>query len=87
MATFTTVKVSTETRDRLNQRADRLGFASIDAFVNELMDSNERAEKIAEFRAVMARVTPEEWADYLTEVSTMDATLTDGLEDEDWDIE
>lgn len=86
MATFTTVKVSTETRDRLKRRADEGHYPSIDVMLNELIDERERAEQIAEFRAVMARVTPEEWADYMAEVSVWDSTLMDGLDpDEKWD--
>lgn len=86
MATFTTVKVSTETRDRLKRRADEGNYSSIDVMLNELIDERERAEQIAEFRAVMARVTPEEWADYMAEVSVWDSTLMDGLDpDEKWD--
>lgn len=86
MATFTTVKVSTETRDRLKRRADDGNYSSIDVMLNELIDERERAEQIAEFRAVMARVTPEEWADYMAEVSVWDSTLMDGLDpDEKWD--
>jgi hypothetical protein len=88
MATFTTVKVTAETRDRLKHRADEGKYSSIDVLLNELLDERERAEQIAEFRAVMARVTPEEWADYMVEVSTMDASLSDGLDpNENWEDE
>lgn len=86
MATFTTVKVSTETRDRLKRRAEEGNYSSIDVFLNELIDERERAERLAEFREVMSRVTPEEWADYMAEVSVWDSTLMDGLDpDEKWD--
>ncbi len=86
MATFTTVKVTAETRDRLKHRADEGNYSSIDVLLNELLDERERAEQIAEFRAVMARVTPAEWADYMAEVSIWDSTLMDGLDlDEKWD--
>ena len=88
MATFTTVKVTAETRDRLKRRADEGNYSSIDVMLNELIDERERAEQIAEFRAVMARVTPAEWADYMAEVSTMDASLSDGLDpNENWEDE
>ncbi len=85
MATFTTVKVSTETRDRLKKRADEGHFSSIDAYLDDLIRREDRAKRLAEFRDVMSRVTPEEWSDYMSEVSAWDATLMDGLDpDEKW---
>ncbi|MEN9751679.1 MAG: hypothetical protein RLZZ600_726 [Actinomycetota bacterium] len=88
MATFTTVKVSTETRDRLKIRAEEGNFPSIDAYLEDLIAREDRAKKIAEFRDVMSRVTPEEWADYMAEVASMDGSLSDGLDPkENWDDE
>jgi hypothetical protein len=88
MATFTTVKVTAETRDRLKRRADEGHFSSIDAYLDDLIRREDRAKKLADFRDVMSRVTPEEWADYMREVSVWDATLTDGLDpSENWEDE
>ena len=82
----TTIKVTMATRNRLKARTEKSGSPSLDSYLNALVDAAERIEKLAEFRAVMARVTPDEWASYMSEVSTMDASLTDGLSPaENWD--
>ena len=80
MSAQTSIKVSAATRDRLKDRADRLGYGSIDAYLNALVDGAEREEVLAELRATMARVTPQEWGEYMAEVSEWDATLADGLD-------
>ena len=80
MPAQTTIKVSAATRDRLKDRADRLGYGSLDAYLNALVDGAEREEVLAELRATMARVTPQEWGEYMAGVSEWVATLTDGLD-------
>jgi hypothetical protein len=85
MPAQTTIKVSAATRDRLKDRADRLGYGSLDAYLNALVDGAEREEVLAELRATMASVTHQEWSECMAEVWEWDATLADGLDPrENW---
>jgi hypothetical protein len=66
MATFTTVKVSTETRDTINRYAAELNV-SADQLLQQLL--NEQAEALIwrKVRASWAKVSPEDMASYRDE--------------------
>ena len=82
----TTIKVSTEVRDRLNALAAEEGLTA-GSLVEKLMEEYLWKIKVETAGRQMRAMSPAERADYMAEVAEWDATLSDGLEPEDWSDE
>jgi hypothetical protein len=80
MTEMTTIKVSTQTRNRLKRLADE-DHLTMDAALTQVLDQAEGARFWAGVRADYARLQadPAEWADYVGELAEWDATASDGL--------
>ncbi len=61
--TVTTIKVSTTTRDRLKEHAERAGVP-LGVFVDRLLDETDRKERFERLRAQIGGMTPEQRASY-----------------------
>jgi hypothetical protein len=79
----TTIKVSSATRDRIKEHAQR-SDRTIDQYLNLLIDLAERELRWDALREARARMTTTDWASYNAETSVWDATNTDGVTDEAW---
>ncbi len=74
----TTIKLTTDLRDRLNTEARKRGV-SAGSFVEELLDAWVREQRFAAMRTAMA-ATPIDLAhSYAVEAEMFDATSADGL--------
>ena len=82
-ADSTTIKVSKETRDRLNEVAAAEGCTA-GSMVEKLLSEHLWRAKVEIAGRQMREASPEVWADYMEEFRIWDSTLMDGLEDEDW---
>jgi len=72
--TVTTIKVSTELRDRISREAgDRRLTAA--GFIAQLLDEHDRAERFTAFGRAFERADES----YAAEVATWDSTSSDGL--------
>lgn len=71
----TTIKVSTELRDRLRREADRDGL-TLGGLLEDLLAERARARRFDDLRASLAASPPD--ADYAAELREWDATLDDG---------
>lgn len=80
----TTIKVTTEVRDRLNALAAEEGRTA-GSVVEKLLDEYLWRQKVELAKKQMREAPPEVWEDYMAEVRLWDSTLMDGLEDEPWD--
>lgn len=75
--TVTTIKVSTETRDRLKQQAAAAGM-SLGSYVSLLSRAAAREERLAALGAAMAGTSPADRAAFAAESEAWEATeLTD----------
>lgn len=79
----TTIKVSTELRDRLKSQAAARG-RTIGEHLAALADQLEREERFARLRRQIAATAPDARASYLAEVAAWDAASGDGLPAEDF---
>lgn len=80
----TTIKVSKETRDRLNEVAAAEGRTA-GSIVEKLLDEYLWRAKVELAKKQMREASPEEWADYMEEFRVWDNTLMDGLEEDPWE--
>jgi len=71
--TATTIKVSTDLRQRINQGATACGLTAA-GFIAELLEEHERAERFAAFGRAFAGAD----SGYQAEVELWDATSADG---------
>ncbi|MHB1066120.1 MAG: hypothetical protein ACYC2Z_01630 [Candidatus Nanopelagicales bacterium] len=76
--TATTIKVSTQTRDRISAIAKRRSMTA-NSVLELLLDSFLRDERMAQVRRAMARSTEEDWRTYREETAAWDAVADDGL--------
>jgi len=74
----TTIKVDTNTRDRLAAVAREQGISQ-DAALQNLLDEHVMAQVHAQYARL--RNDPEAWADYTDEINSLDGTAGDGLGD------
>lgn len=79
----TTIKVSTETRDRVKAHAAR-SERTIEQYINMLIDLADREQRWDALRAARANMTPSDWVSYNNEVSAWDRADLDRLPDEQW---
>jgi hypothetical protein len=75
----TTIKVSTELRDRLNAIAEEEGLTA-GSMVEKLLEDWLWRQQVDLAIRQMRSMTPEEKADYTAEFEAMDNSLSDGLE-------
>lgn len=75
MADSTTVKVSTQVRDRINANARRHGNLTVDAYLRDLLDQDEWRERLHGAAEDM-RSAPED-EEYQAEVLAWDALNVD----------
>lgn len=80
----TTIKVSTELRDRINAVAAEQGLTA-GSLVEKVFEDWLWRQKIELAKRQMRSASPGEWADYLAEAEAWDVTLSDGLEDDPWE--
>lgn len=81
---MTTIKVSTETRDRLKRLADA-ERSTMEAALAKVLDEAEEARFWQGVKDDYARLQddPEQWSDYVSELAQWDQTVNDGLGDLD----
>ena len=77
--TATTIKVSTELRDRLNAVAEAQGLTA-GSMVEKLLEDWLWRQQVDLAIRQMRSMTPEEKAEYMAEFEAMDDSLNDGLE-------
>ncbi len=82
----TTIKVTTEVRDRLNALAAEEGRTA-GSVVEKLLDEYLWRQKVELAGRQMRALTPDDRAEYLAEAALWDTTSGDGLEPEDWSDE
>lgn len=80
---MTTIKVTTEVRDRLKAQA-AAAHRTLGEHLARLADDADRDRRFEAMRLAMARTSPAELADYRAETAWWDAAAGDGLPDEDW---
>ena len=81
--TATTIKVSAETRDRINELAAGQGLTAGSMIEMVLADYLWRQE-VALAKQQMLDAPAEVWAAYLEETQTMEGSLADGLMVDPW---
>jgi type II secretory pathway component PulK len=81
----TTIRVTNKTKRTIEELAASTGASQVE-IVAEAVEKYRRKRLIQEINESFARLreNPEEWADYQRELHEWDATLMDGLEDEDF---
>lgn len=82
MAATTTIRVRSDTRERLKRLGRDRGLSTPD-LLDSLARSAEDDQLLVEHEAAMDRIMadPEQAASYRSELSTWDGTLQDGLKD------
>jgi predicted transcriptional regulator len=80
----TTIKVSTELRDRLNTVAAEQGLTA-GSMVEKLLEDYLWRQQVDLAKRQMREAPKEVWDEYLAEAAEWDVTLSDGLEDEPWE--
>jgi predicted transcriptional regulator len=79
--TTTSIRVSSETRDRLGELASEHGFTNVDRTIAFLLNEQWKAKCIEESDRFREQ-DPDGWREELEEATAWDVTLADGLEDE-----
>lgn len=82
--TATTIKVSSDLRDRINAVAAEQGLTA-GSLVEKLFEDWLWRQKVELAKRQMRSMTPEEKAEYLAEAAEWDVTLSDGLENDPWE--
>jgi predicted transcriptional regulator len=82
--TATTIKVSTELRDRINAVAAEQGLTA-GSLIEKVLEEYLWRQQVELAIRQMQSMTPEEKAEYMAEFEEWDVTLSDGLEDDPWE--
>lgn len=82
-APTTTIKVSARTRDAVNALAAERGLTA-GSVVEALVAEHLWRREVQQAQQAMRGSTPADHSAYLAEARSMDASLADGLEPEDW---
>jgi len=84
----TTIKVDSRLRDQVNKVAQANGLTA-GSLIEKLLAEHLERELLAETKRRIKQTSPEDMADYLSELSNMDDSLGDGLEEYagEWDEE
>ena len=80
----TTIKVSTELRDRINAVAAEQGLTA-GSLIEKVLEEYLWRQQVELAIRQMQSMTPEEKAEYMAEFEEWDVTLSDGLEDDPWE--
>ncbi len=75
--TATTIKVSSDLRDRLNEAARDEGLTA-GSFVERLLDVYLREQRFVAMREAMALTDAPSWSEYRAETELWDQALADG---------
>ncbi|MDR1767056.1 MAG: hypothetical protein LBR32_01245 [Propionibacteriaceae bacterium] len=79
MTTATTIKVSTRVRDRIKAQAG--AFRSMDEYLDQLMDAEERRQMVAALRRAVQQTSDDELRAWQDESDAWEqASLRDGAE-------
>lgn len=70
--TMTTIKVSTDLRDRLKEQAASEQL-TMNSYLEKLLEREERARRFARLREQMANTSEEDWKSYREETEWWDA--------------
>ena len=81
--TATTIKVSTELRDRINAVASEQGLTA-GSLIEKVLEEYLWRQQVELAIRQMQSMTPEEKAEYMAEFDAWDGTPADGLEDDPW---
>ncbi|MEI8260342.1 MAG: hypothetical protein WCG77_02415 [Actinomycetes bacterium] len=81
----TTVKVSPDTRDRLNAAAAAEGLTA-GSMIERLLSEYLWRQEVELAKRQMLESPPEVWAEYVAEFRQWEATANDGLEDDPWTV-
>jgi hypothetical protein len=81
--TATTIKVSTETRDRINELAAEQGVTA-GSLVEKVLQDYLWRQQVETAKRQMRSAPKEVWDEYLAESRLWDVTSGDGLEDDPW---
>lgn len=81
--TLTTIKVSTQTRDLINDLAAANGLTA-GSLVEKVLDDYLWRKQVEAAKEQLLAAPKEVWDDYLAESRTMDGSLPDGLSDIPW---
>lgn len=76
----TTIKVTSELRDQLNEAARAQGLTA-GSLVEKLLKDYLWRQEVELAKRQMREAPKEVWDDYMAEFRTMDASLADGLDD------
>jgi predicted transcriptional regulator len=79
----TTIKVSSELRDRINAVAAERGVTA-GSMIETILDDWLWHRQVELAKRQMREAPKEAWDEYLAEAAAWDATVGDGLEDEPW---
>lgn len=80
----TTIKVTSELRDRLNAVAAEQGLTA-GSMVEKLLDEWLWRQQVERAITQMRSMTPDEKAEYMAEFHAWDGTLSDGLAHDPWE--
>ena len=81
--TATTIKVSPETRDRINELAAQQGITA-GRLVEKVLDDYLWRQQVETAKRQMRSAPKKVWDEYLAESAVWDVTSGDGLEDDPW---
>ncbi len=79
----TTIKVTTELRDRINAAAAEQGLTA-GSLIEKVLEEYLWRQQVELAIRQMQSMTPEERAEYMAAFEEWDVTLSDGLEDDPW---
>jgi hypothetical protein len=76
---MTTLRVHPDTRDRVNElAAGEFGGAAADKVLKQLLADHQKIRILEAYDRLAS--DPEQWRDYLSEISEWDVTSADGLD-------
>ena len=81
--TVTTIKVSSATRDKINTLAAEQGLTA-GSLVEKVLEDYLWRQQVEEAKRQMRAAPKEVWDEYMAEFHTMDASLSDGLDESPW---
>ena len=81
--TVTTIKVSSSTRDKINALAAEQGLTA-GSLVEKVLEDYLWRQQVEEAKRQMRAAPKEVWDEYMAEFHTMDASLSDGLDENPW---
>lgn len=80
----TTIKVSTDLRDRINSVAAEQGLTA-GSLIEKVLEDYLWRQQVELAKRQMREAPAEVWEEYYAEAREWDVTLSDGLEDDPWE--